>query len=122
MLNWLKSSFHTPRPLEFYADDIAAGRVYVNVMFERLFQNSMPSGHTQTAFTVATVLLWAYKRAGKLTFWNGCFVCALACAVGLSRVYVGAHFPVDVLAGAGLGVVTALPSCWIIAYYLKGRD
>lgn len=69
-MNILKQAVHSPRPLTVFASDISAGRVYINVMFDRLYYYSFPSGHTQTAFTVATVLLWAYRRADKLQWWN----------------------------------------------------
>jgi undecaprenyl-diphosphatase len=113
-LSLIKNAAHSPRPLTVFASDIAAGRVYVNVMFERLYQNSFPSGHTQTAFTVATVLLWAYSRDGKLKWWNGAIIIALGTLIGVSRVYVGAHFPLDVLGGALLGAATAFPCCYLV--------
>ncbi len=65
-----RSSAHSPCLLPIFP----LGRVYVNVMFERLYQNSFPSGHTQIAFTVATVLLWAFARAGKLEWWGAMII------------------------------------------------
>jgi undecaprenyl-diphosphatase len=113
-LNVLKSAFHMPRPLTVFAPDIAAGRVYINVMFERLYYSSFPSGHSQTIFTVATVLLWAGIRARKLNFWGAGTIIMIAIIVGISRVYCGAHFPSDVLGGAVLGSGTALVCCYVI--------
>jgi undecaprenyl-diphosphatase len=63
--------------------------------------HSFPSGHTATACAGATVLCVLYPRAAPL------FV-VLAAAIAYSRLYVGAHFPLDVVGGAVLGVVTAL--------------
>jgi undecaprenyl-diphosphatase len=110
-LHLIKNAVHAPRPLTVFASDIAAGKVYVNVMFERLYQNSFPSGHTQIAFTVATVLLWAFARAGKLKWWGAAIILGIASLIGVSRIYVGAHFPSDVLGGAVLGSITALVCC-----------
>ncbi|HZK75718.1 MAG TPA: phosphatase PAP2 family protein [Candidatus Kapabacteria bacterium] len=107
-LNVIKQAVHAPRPLTVFAPDIAVGRAYVNVMFERLYWNSFPSGHTQTAFTIATVLIWAGKRSHKINLWGGMAIFAIASLVAVSRIYCGDHFPSDVLAGTVLGSGTAL--------------
>jgi len=65
--------------------------------------NSFPSGHTTTAFALATILaLHASNKA-----W-GLFFLFLAVLVGYSRIYLGQHFLPDVTMGALLGTVTAL--------------
>ncbi|HWN21789.1 MAG TPA: phosphatase PAP2 family protein [Gaiellaceae bacterium] len=58
---------------------------------------SFPSGHATVAFACATVLALAVPRLAPPLF-------ALAALVAWSRVYVGVHYPLDVLAGALLGV------------------
>jgi undecaprenyl-diphosphatase len=113
-LNLIKHAVHAPRPLTVFAPDIAAGRVYINVMFDTLYYYSFPSGHAQTIFTVATVLLWAGMKAHKLNFWSGGAIVMIAIIVGISRVYCGAHFPSDVLGGAALGSGIAFVCCFVI--------
>jgi undecaprenyl-diphosphatase len=61
---------------------------------------SFPSGHATVSFACATVLALAVPRLRWPLF-------ALAALVAWSRVYVGVHYPGDVLAGAVLGVAIA---------------
>jgi undecaprenyl-diphosphatase len=63
--------------------------------------DSFPSGHTATSFACATVLTALVPRAAPAFY-------VLALAIGYSRVYVGVHWPLDVVGGAVLGVATAL--------------
>ncbi len=59
--------------------------------------SSFPSGHATVAFACATMLALAVPRLSRPLF-------ALAALIAFSRVYVGVHYPLDVLAGAVLGV------------------
>jgi len=59
---------------------------------------SFPSGHTAAAFAVAVALAGA-------PFGLGPAALLLAVGIGASRVYLGAHYPLDVAAGAALGMV-----------------
>jgi undecaprenyl-diphosphatase len=63
--------------------------------------HSFPSGHTATAFAGAMMLSYLVPRAAPAFF-------VLAAAIAYSRLYVGVHFPHDVVGGAVIGVVTAL--------------
>jgi undecaprenyl-diphosphatase len=62
--------------------------------------HSFPSGHAATSFACATVIGAAVPQA-RLPLY------VLAALVAWSRVYVGVHYPVDVLAGAVIGVAIA---------------
>ena len=62
--------------------------------------SSFPSGHTSTGFACAYVIS---RLAPRLAV----FVYVLAALIGFSRIYVGVHYPIDVLAGAVLGLVVA---------------
>ena len=59
--------------------------------------NSFPSGHTSASFAAATAL---YRHVPKK--W-GVLALVAAGVMGLSRLYVGVHFPSDVIVGVGVG-------------------
>jgi membrane-associated phospholipid phosphatase len=72
---------------------------------------SFPSGHTAAAwFCFVWIALYVNKR------WSGVLMAILACGVGISRVYLFQHFPVDVLVGAFIGI-----SCSSI-FYLRYHE
>jgi undecaprenyl-diphosphatase len=68
---------------------------------------SMPSGHAATSFAGAVVLACLLPRAAP-------FVFVLAAAIAFSRVYVGVHYPSDVLAGAALGAAVGLAGIGLV--------
>jgi membrane-associated phospholipid phosphatase len=61
----------------------------------------LPSGHTAFAFAVAVVV------ASQLRGWRRAVPLALAAVVGLARMYVGVHYPLDVVGGALWGTAVA---------------
>lgn len=74
--------------------------------------NTFPSGHSATAFALLGVLILSYPRSR----WNIVWI-LLAFLVGYSRIYVASHFLDDVLAGAAIGLFTAM-MCYIISNHL----
>lgn len=64
---------------------------------------AFPSGHTATIFAWAGVLALGFRNG-----WLGAGLLLIAAAVGLSRIMVGVHWPLDVLGGALLGWMSAV--------------
>ncbi|HSP71184.1 MAG TPA: phosphatase PAP2 family protein, partial [Gaiellaceae bacterium] len=69
--------------------------------------SSFPAGHAATAFAGAALLSYVARRGTP-------FFVLLAVAIGFSRVYVGVHYPGDVLAGAAIGCLTGLAGVGIL--------
>lgn len=84
---------------------------------------SFPSGHSANSaiiyLTIALVLLQIVERRVARRYLFGVAV-ALVTAIGCSRVYLGVHWPSDVLAGWAFGSLWAL-AWWALGVWLRGR-
>lgn len=77
---------------------------------------SFPSGHTCSSFAAALAMLKVSDK--KL----GIAACILAVLIAFSRMYIGVHYPSDVLAGALIGAFSAFVSVWIINRWGKLKN
>jgi membrane-associated phospholipid phosphatase len=95
----LKKTINRERPADRYPKEI-----FVN---GAVHGESFPSGHTSLAFATATTLALDYKKwyiVVPAYLWAG--------SVGYSRMYLGKHYPGDVLAGAAIGIGSGYLSHW----------
>ena len=102
----LKGVFDVERPSSRYAEP--------QPLVHAPLDGSFPSGHASTSFAAATMLTFARPR------WAPAFF-LLALAIGFSRVYVGVHYPLDVVGGAVLGILVATALRWLVAALRSSR-
>ena len=104
----MKFGIKRERPFSAYPNDITkhtSGGSY-----------SFPSGHTSLAFTVATSLSLTYPKWYVITpafLW--------ASSVGYSRMYLGVHYPTDVLMGATIGTLSSVLTHYGRKYLIEKR-
>jgi undecaprenyl-diphosphatase len=103
----LKSLINRPRPPLRYPEPMT--------LVPLPHDASFPSGHAATSFAAATMLAFAFPRLAP-------FLYVLAAAVAFSRVYVGVHYPLDVLGGAALGVLIAIALGFLIRRGARRRS
>ncbi len=104
----LKPIVQRPRPFV----TIAGARV----VGTRPVTPSFPSGHASVSFAAATVLAAAFRTRGRVLAF------ALAALIAVSRVHIGVHYPLDILAGALLGIVFGVIVTGGRAWYSGGSS
>ena len=85
-----------PRPRPFIENQ-------VNLLIDKINQSAFPSGHTAFFFAISTVIFLYNKKAG-IGFFIASFL------ISISRVFCGVHWPSDILAGIGVGLLSG----WLI--------
>ena len=88
-----------------------------------VYQTSFPSGHSMssaaTYLTLGAMMARVQPRR-QLKVYFLALAIAVMLVVGFSRVYLGVHWPTDVLAGWAAGAIWAL-LCWLVAWYISQR-
>ena len=104
----LKFAFGRPRP-----DFISPAA--------RVFTTSFPSGHaTLSAITYLTIagLLAESQSSARVGMYFIVVAALLTILIGVSRIYLGVHYPTDVLGGWCVGAAWAL-GCWVLMTWLQ---
>lgn len=105
----LKFAFNTPRPFVTYPNDIT--------QYAHAGSKSFPSGHTSFCFATATSFSLLYPKwyvIAPMYTW--------ASLVGYSRMYLGVHYPSDVLVGAIIGSASAVGTHYLFNYFKNKRE
>ena len=109
----LKNLINAPRPQIYFE---ASQYLFDSDNFSEIYSgsNSFPSGHTTSAFALATVFAVYFKRK-----YLSVLLLAAAALVGYSRIYLAQHFPADVLGGAFTGILFATLSIVLLNSTIK---
>ncbi len=102
----IKNLVNSPRPTLYFEPG-----TYMNFIegVSKSGYSSFPSGHTATAFAIATVFVLTNKnKNGQL------LILFAAVLVGYSRIYLAQHFLIDVTIGALLGCISGLLSFFLV--------
>jgi len=110
MIHLLKEFFSVPRPLAYFERDAA-----INILGPPLRSGSFPSGHSQTVFTGVLFLAWLIPEY-RILFW------IMGILSGLARCYMGVHFPLDILAGFVIALVSFIVVKWLFGKIETSHD
>lgn len=94
----LKNIIARPRPCTLFPE--------MELLIPRPHSYSFPSGHSASSFAAAVLLLKCRKAFGIPAL-------ILAFFIAFSRLFLFVHYPTDVLAGAALGILMGLLTCWV---------
>lgn len=113
----LKPIFHRPRPtarliIHGKPETVVSG-ARLPPHTEPLGTSSFPSSHSTVAAALATTLILAFRRRSRWVW----FALLIPILIGYSRVYVGVHYPLDVLGGWIFGTLVASLAWYVLTQF-----
>ncbi len=102
----IKNLVARPRPFLTFPE--------LELLVKPLMSYSFPSGHTCSSFAAAFALAFGFRGKGGGWAYLG------AALIALSRIYVGIHYPTDIIAGAAVGTLCAWGVCTLSHRFIKG--
>lgn len=97
-----KAFFDTPRPFVSFPEIVRSEAAEATALGA-----AFPSGHAQAGTTFWLLAAWYVRRR-----WFWWLALVLVILLGLSRLYLGVHYPVDIVGGVFLGLVVLLLAIW----------
>jgi membrane-associated phospholipid phosphatase len=111
--NLLKGVFAVPRPAAAFNNNS-----FIIIGKKLSGNNSLPSGHSISIFTMLTVLMFAFapqKLKYKIVWYF--FIVVAGLILAFARVGIGAHYPIDVVTGCIIGYISGLAGIFISRKY-----
>lgn len=103
--NLIKNLVQRPRPFVTFTD--------IRILIPTPSEFSFPSGHTSSSFAAAAVFYrFLPKKLGVPSV-------VLAGLIGFSRLYVGVHYPTDVIAGVFMGILLSYMAEYLVNFFTK---
>lgn len=97
--------YHHPRPFEVLT--------VKQLILESGY--SFPSGHAAFYFALSTGIYFYNKKLGVVSF-------AVSTLMGLARIFVGVHWPADILAGGLVGIISAIGVNFLLRRIILGKQ
>ena len=88
---------------------------HVNLLMDKLNQPAFPSGHAAFFFALS-IVIYSYNKKAGIFFFIASFL------ISISRVFTGIHWPLDILAGAVIGIISGWTILKVFSKFSESID